>query len=89
MIFRHLFKCKYIERKLCSIWSKKNEIPVNALLSKFLNFIRQTINFMCFEVIEPLFSQMEAFLRKVLLINFRLTQLIRFLEYIRISWIHV
>lgn len=79
MIFRHLFKCKYLERCLGSVWLEetkttglKNLSPIqthlivrlSSLRGKMLHFIQQFVYFMFFEVIDPQWKMMEAELKK-------------------------
>jgi gamma-tubulin complex component 2 len=78
MIFRHLFKCKYLERCLGSTWLDETKIHSSKKLSntqqfmiaqmsllrgKMLHFIQQFIYFMFFEVIDPQWKLMEAAVR--------------------------
>lgn len=75
MIFRHLFKCKYLERCLGSAWLEETKTlgqlnlldayqskiitQLSALRGKMLHFIQQLIYFMFFEVIDPRWRAME------------------------------
>ncbi|KAJ3261966.1 Gamma-tubulin complex component 2 [Boothiomyces macroporosus] len=81
MLFRHLLKCKVLERLLGSNWlnetkllsskksfsgiEKKILMHMTALRGKMLHFIQQVIFFMFFEVINPHWDLMIADLKKV------------------------
>lgn len=72
VLFRHLFFCKYAERKLHQIWLNyhslkdlgvcKELIPANALISRLMNFSKNLIYNTCYEVIE---AKWKVFLKKL------------------------
>jgi gamma-tubulin complex component 2 len=79
MIFRHLFKCKYLERCLGTTWLEETKVSTAArhqngqqvitmlasLRGKMLHFIQQFVYFMFFEVIDPQWRSMEQGIRQV------------------------
>ncbi|KAJ3326202.1 Gamma-tubulin complex component 2 [Boothiomyces sp. JEL0866] len=85
MLFRHLLKCKVLERLLGSNWlnetklltskksfsaiEKKILMHMTALRGKMLHFIHQVIFFMFFEVINPHWDQMIADLKKAVTVD--------------------
>lgn len=62
ILFRHLFYCKYVERKLYSVWIKQKNArdvslgtafrPLFALRQKMMHFLNSFIFYMMYEVIE-------------------------------------
>ena len=79
MIFRHLFKCKYLERCLGTAWLEETKgidykslstlqnlmiTQIFALRGKMLHFIQQVVYFMFFEVIDPQWRSMESAIRE-------------------------
>ena len=74
MLFRHLFLCKYVERRLGAVWTDNKMAKIYALKAvtgyaeafalrqKMLNFVQNLSYYMMVEVIEPSFH---AFISKV------------------------
>lgn len=60
MLFRHLFKCKYLERLVSMGWLEeaKERKKTNSLRSKLLHFLNQITYFMFFQVIDPNWNTM-------------------------------
>jgi gamma-tubulin complex component 2 len=79
MLFRHLFKCKYLERCLSTSWLEGTKgidykalsalqnlmiTQIFALRGKMLHFIQQVVYFMFFDVIDPRWRSMEVVVRE-------------------------
>ena len=70
MLFRHLFACKLVERKLSAAWSSLQECKelslrrelahAHALRARMHTFVRNLVYYMTVEAIEPLWSEMRA-----------------------------
>jgi gamma-tubulin complex component 2 len=78
LIFRHLFKCKYLKRLLGMVWleetkvKKSDDKDLNGLILmlwslrlKMFNFVQQIVYFMFFEVIDPHWRIMDDKIKKV------------------------
>jgi gamma-tubulin complex component 2 len=78
LLFRHLFQVKHIERLLCHVWQEHARGPawrirerarwnarVFALRSRMLWFVQQFASYVCSEVIEPSWNQLEKRLKEV------------------------
>lgn len=75
MLFRHLFYCKHVERRLCSVWlsnkAAKQHSPHSAqgfagaftLRQRMLNFVQNIQCYMMFEVLEPTWHVLEKNLK--------------------------
>ncbi|RKP11111.1 gamma-tubulin complex component protein, partial [Thamnocephalis sphaerospora] len=78
LLFRHLFQVKHVERLLCHVWQEHARGPawrlrerarwnarVFALRSRMLWFVQQFAFYVCSEVIEPSWNQIERRLKEV------------------------
>lgn len=73
LLFRHLFYCKHVERRLCRAWTAHQEckeLNLRGALSRsyaarqrMLHFMQNLVYYMTFEVIEPHWHEMERSLR--------------------------
>ncbi|KAI8846537.1 gamma-tubulin complex component protein, partial [Chytridium lagenaria] len=68
LLFRHLLRCKHLERLLCASWADEEEERywkdekeveafagrMGAVRARMLHFVQQVINFTCGDVIDPL-----------------------------------
>jgi gamma-tubulin complex component 2 len=77
LLFRHLFQVKHVERLLCHVWQEHARGPawrlrerarwnarVFALRSRMLWFVQQFASYVCSEVIEPSWRQLEKQLKE-------------------------
>jgi len=75
LIFRHLFKCKYVEKLLETSWllnqstkeynAHKNYLNSHKLRQRMLHFIKNYIYHMAFEVFEPNFHKFKLKMEKI------------------------
>lgn len=73
LLFRHLFYCKHVERRLCRAWTAHQEckeLDLRGALSRsylarqrMLHFMQNLIYYMTFEVIEPQWHEMDRLIR--------------------------
>ncbi|KAG8517503.1 Gamma-tubulin complex component 2 [Galemys pyrenaicus] len=75
MLFRHMFYCKHVERRLCGVWLSSRAAKQSALRSaswfagaftlrqRMLNFVQNIQYYMMFEVMEPTWHVLEKNLR--------------------------
>eukprot|EP01138_Halocafeteria_seosinensis_P014691 gb/GECG01014996.1/.p1 GENE.gb/GECG01014996.1/~~gb/GECG01014996.1/.p1 ORF type:complete len:1355 (+),score=181.62 gb/GECG01014996.1/:1-4065(+) len=73
LLFRHLFYCKHVERRLCRAWTAHQEckeLNLRGALSRsylarqrMLHFMQNLIYYMTFEVIEPQWHEMNRLIR--------------------------
>jgi gamma-tubulin complex component 2 len=75
LLFRHLFFAKHVERMLLHTWLDHQEckelalgsimVPTFRLRQRMLHFMQNFVYYMCFEVIEPRWHELEAALQRV------------------------